>query len=270
MKRREFIDRLKAVRMNRPLEVWIALFSLGVCLVLAACPSGPSSSAPDRESGESETALRERKADFVGGVLARRSLASRVFDDLTSALPDRVRLTEVTLVANTAQVRGTAPTNNVLADYLSRLGGGASLAGATLRGSSLRTSRGREYVEFLLEAAVREPANVSVPADKLDTALPPRQDDAAMLRELQMLALGEGLQMTRFAPGVASTGEFAADLPVAIEVAGDTAELAGFLEDLAGLERLWVVERFSFKAVSSDDPRAGVRASVAARAYFAR
>jgi Tfp pilus assembly protein PilN len=94
---------------------------VGACLVLAACSSGPSSSAPDREAGESEAALLTRKADFIGGILARRSLASRVLDDLTSALPDRARLIEVTLVASTAQVRGAAPTHNVLADYLSRL-----------------------------------------------------------------------------------------------------------------------------------------------------
>ncbi len=54
------------------------------------------------------------------------------------------------------------------------------------------------------------------------------------------------------------------------DVAGVEDDLVRFLRGLAGLERLWIVERFSFKAVAADDPRAGVRASVAARAYLAR
>jgi Tfp pilus assembly protein PilO len=133
-------------------------------------------------------------------------------------------------------------------------------------------------VEFLIEATVSapaiEPAAAGVPPaarlEKLVKALSPRQDDAAMLRELQMLALDSGLQMTRFVPGLATEEEFAFELPVTIDVAGGEDDLARFLRGLAGLERRWVVERFSFKAVSADDPRAGVRASVAARAYLAR
>jgi hypothetical protein len=251
-----------------------------VCAVCLACPSGPSSSgaSSSREAAESEAALLERKAGFIEGLLAQRPAAAEVLDGLMSALPDRVRLTEAFYAPGKVEIRGTAPTNYALSDYLSRLAGNRALAGANLRGSSQRTARGREWVEFLIDASVSapaiEPAAAGAPPaaslEELEKALSPRQDDAAMLRELQMLALDSGLQMTRFVPDLATEGEFASELHVTIDVAGGEDDLARFLRGLAGLERLWVVEKLSFKAVSAEDPRAGVRASVAARAYLAR
>ncbi len=254
------------------------LICLSFCLGSVACGNDSSSSGPSA-SREAEAALVERKAEFIEGLLVRRAAAADVLDGLMSALPDRVRLTEVFYSPERVEIRGTAPTNYALSDYLSRLAGTRVLAGANLRGSSQRTSRGREWVEFLIDTGVSAPAiEPAAPAgvppaarlEELEKALRPRQDDAAMLRELQMLVLDSGLQMTRFAPGLATEGEFASELPVAIEVAGGEDDLARFLRGLAGLGRLWVVEKFSFKAVSADDPRSGVRASVVASGHFAR
>jgi Tfp pilus assembly protein PilO len=76
--------------------------------------------------------------------------------------------------------------------------------------------------------------------------------------------------MTKFVPGVEIPGEFTSELPVTVEVAGDRDGLGRYLRSLAGLPRLWLVERFSFKAASAEDPRSEVRASVAARAYSPR
>lgn len=258
---------------------WVSLgLCLCACAVFLACPSGPSSSSTDREAAEGQAALAERKAEFIEGLLVRRPAAADVLDGLMSALPDRVRLTEIFYSPERIEIRGTAPTNYALSDYLSRLAGTRSLAGASLRGSSQRTSRGREWIEFLIDAEASAPADAPAAADappaarleELEKALRPRQDDAAMLRELQMLVLDSGLQMTRFAPGLATEGEFASELPAAIEVSGGEDDLARFLRGLAGLERLWIVEKLTLKAVAADDPRAGARASVAARAYLAR
>ena len=91
-----------------------------------------------------------------------------------------------------------------------------------------------------------------------------------MLRELQRLALDAGLQMTKFAPGAEVPGEFTSALPVAIEVSGDMTELGRYLRGLAALPSLWVVEKFSFKAVSPDDQRSQVRASITAKTYLLR
>ena len=253
------------------------LTCLSVCIALAACNSGPpSSNAPS--SGEAKAAALERKADHLSRLLGRRHEAAQALDDLTSALPESVRLTEVVYDASGVQIKGGAPTNNLLADYLSRLGEGPSLENVILRGSAMKTVRGRERVDFFLQAAVRDPGSAPSPPgddpavrlEALEKVLPPRQDTARMLRELQMLALESGLQMTRFAPGVETAGEFTGELPVSIEVSGDLAGLGRYLRGLAGLDSLWTVERFSFKAALPDDPRSEIRAAVAARANFPR
>jgi Pilus assembly protein, PilO/Fimbrial assembly protein (PilN) len=239
---------------------------LGISMALVACNSGPSSSGA-ASSRESEAAKLQRKAEHIGGLVARRPLAAEAFDTLTAALPDRVRLTEIVYDPKGIQAKGNAPSNTVLADYMSRLAENPPLTDVVLRGSSLRTVRGRERVEFLLQAALREPGALA------SSDLPPlagRQEPSEMLREIQRLTLDSGLQMTRFVPGVEIAGEFTGELAASIEVAGSIADISRFLRGLAGLARLWVVERFSLKAAAADDPRSDVRASLSARAYFVR
>lgn len=222
--------------------------------------------------------MLERKADFLEGVFAQRPSAAGALDALTLALPDRAWLTEAAYNVTGIQVRGNAPTNNILADYLTRLYESPALADVTLRGSSLKAVRGRERVEFLLAASARDtgaaPSSAgATPASRLEAlekALPARQDPSAMLRELQRLALDSGLQMTKFVPGVELAGEFTGELAATIEVAGGLPDLGRYLRGLAELSRLWVVEKLSLKAVSADDPRSDVRASISAKAYFAR
>ena len=255
----------------------LSLLVLGASLALVACNSGPSSSGP-ASSAADEAAAIERKADHLEGLLGRRPLAARVLDELMTSLPDRVWLTEAVYDANGIQVKGNALTNNLLADYISRLGESPSLADPMLRGSSMRLVKGREHVEFLLQAAVRDPAIAPAPdagpaaarLAGLEKALPARPDPAEMLRKLQMLALEAGLQMTKFVPGVEIQGEFARELPVTIEVAGERDELLLYLQRLAEPPPLWIVEKLTFKAVSGDDPRSQVRASIAAKAHFSR
>ncbi len=254
-----------------------SLFCLGACLALAACNSGPSSSGPSSSEAD-EAAVLARKVEHIEGLLARRPMAGRIMDELMSALPDRVWLTEITYDSGKVRIKGIASSNNLLADYVSRLGDSPSLTDLTLGASMMRTVRGRESWEFSLEALARDPGSEGASAgsdpaarlEGLEKALPSRQDTAGMLRDLQRLALGAGLQMTKFAPGAEVAGEFTTALPVSIDVSGDRNEIRRYLLDFAELPRPWIVERFSFKAVSTDDPRSEVRASITAKTYLLR
>jgi hypothetical protein len=254
----------------------LALMAAGL-LLIPACKSGPPSSGSP--SGKDEAALVERKVEYLEGLLARRGEAGHALAALTSALPGRVWLTEVAYDdAGKIQVKGMAATNNLLADYVTRLGENPSFTNMALGGSVMKTVRGREAQEFTFEIALLEaapeaaPAGAS-PADRLkdlEKNVPARRDIAGMLRELQSLALDAGLQMTKFAPGAEVSGEFTAELPVAIEVAGGLRSLCRYLDGLAELPSLWVVNRLSVRAVAPDDPRSQVRAAVSARGQFAR
>jgi hypothetical protein len=251
------------------------LLCLAALLAPAACGSGPSTSGPS-SSARDAAAVLERKIEHIEGLLARRPLAARVFDELASALPDRVWLTDIGCDAGQVRIKGTAPSNDLLADCISRLGESPGLENLALGGSVMKTVKGRERVEFTLEAVARDPERPSAPpglspADRLaelEKNLGSRQDSSATLREIQRLALDSGLRMTKFMPGVEVRGEFAGALPVAIEVSGSQNEVGRFLRGLAELPGLWVVERFSVKSVSAEDPRSPVRAAVSARAYI--
>ncbi len=245
-------------------------FTLAACLAFAACGPGPSSSG-SAPSGRDGAAVIERKIDHLEGLLARRPAAGRVMDELISALPDRAWLTGVAYDGGKVRIKGVAPSNNALADYISRLGDSPALTGLTLGASTMKTVRGRESWEFSLEAVARDPQGGAAPApgdpaarlSGLERSLTPRQDSAATLRDVQRLALDSGLQMTRFAPGAEVSGEFTVALPVSIELRGDRNEVARYLRGLAALPGLWVVERFSLEAVSPGDPRSPVRATIA-------
>jgi len=262
----------KAMRCRRAI-----LLCLAACVALMACPSGPSSSGRG-PSDKDEAAAIERKIEHIEGLLARRPVAGRIIEDLISALPDRVRLTEVSYDSGKVRVKGIAPSNNLLADYVARLGDRPSLADLTLGGSVMKTTRGRESWEFTLAAVAADPASEAASAGldpaarlaELERAVPARQGSAATLREIQRLALDAGLQMTKFAPGPEVDGEFTAELPVAIEVQGGWNDVVSYLRGLAELPGLWVAAKFSCKAVSAEDPRSEVRASITGRTYFAR
>jgi hypothetical protein len=249
---------------------------LGASLALSACNSGPSSSGAS--SAADEAAALERKAAHIEGLLARRPLAGTVLEALLSALPDRVRLTEAAYDPDKVRIKGNAPSNNTLADYLARLAEDPALMDVGLVSSSMKIVRGRETWEFALEAAAREASGPSAAAGsplpervkELEKSLPSRQASAEMLRELQRLALDSGLRMTRFAPGTEAPGEFTVELAVAIDLQGSPNEIAGYLRGLAALAPLWVIDRFSLKGVSSADPRPDVRASITAKTHFLR
>ena len=253
------------------------LVCVGACLAFAACNSGPSSSAASSSRKDAAVVL-ERKAEHIEGLLVRRPAASALLDGLISALPDRAWLTEVVYGAKKVQLKGRAPSNDLVADYLSRLGESPSLANIALRSSAMKIVKGRELQEFALGADVPDNGGAPAPAgepaatrvEELEKALPSRQDTAGTLRELQRLALAAGLQMTKFTPGAEVPGEFTSALPVAIEVSGDLAELGRYLRGLAGLPGLWVVEKLSLKAVSADDQRSPVRATITAKTYLLR
>ncbi len=250
---------------------------LAACLILIpACKSGPSSSGST--AAKDEAARLERKVGFIEGLLARRGQASQALEALTAALAGRVWLTDVTYDTAKIRVKGLAATNNLLADYIARLGQNPAFTNMTLGGSVMKNVRGRETQEFALEIALLSAEPQAAPAadmpprriEELEKMLAARQDTGAMLREAQGLARDSGLQMTKFAAGTEVPTEFGVGIPATVEVSGPIRAIAGFLEGLAGFPGLWVVERLFLRTAAPDDPHSPVRAAVTVRAYFGR
>lgn len=262
--------------MNRRL---FSLFCLGVCLVSAACPSGPSAPGPDKARA------LERRIDFINDVTSRRGLAARALDELSAALPNGIWLTEVVYDSEGIRLKGRAPSNTLLADYVSSLGASPSLAGVALQSSVQKQARNREFQEFALQALVKnaravessrpgagsgsgDVAALAGRLEELEKILPPRKETADLLRQFQRTAGDSGLKITKFAPGTETPGESYDEWPVAIEVAGSRQGLLQFLKGLTDWPQLWLIKKYSFKAVSNDDADSPVRASITTQTFL--
>lgn len=246
-----------------------------------ACPSGPSASGPD------EAATLRGKIDLINGLLSQRDLAARVLDDLSAALPDRVWLTEVSYEAAGIRAKGNAPSNTLLADYVSRLGSSSSLAEVSLQSSVQRRIRNREYQEFVIQAQVRgargempsgseagtesgDVAALTGRLEELEKVFSPDKDSAGILRQFQQAAGDLGLKITKFVPANEIPREFYSEWPISIEVTGSRQNLKRFFGSISDLPQLWLIKKFSFNSISAQEADSPIRASLTAQTFFLR
>jgi len=249
----------------------LLLGCLSACLVLLACPSGPSSSGPDRASDQDQAATLKDKLDLFQDLLEQRHAAGRVWDELMTALPDRVWLTGIVYDSEGIEVKGRARTNNLLADYVSRLERQPGLTQVMLLSSVQKQARNIEFQEFALRALADPPREEMVASlEELEKAMPARNETSDMLRQVQQLASDSRLNVTKFVPGNEIQKDFYSEWPVAIEVTGTRQAFGRFLGAMAELPRLWLVSKFSVKAVSDQDVDSPVRASITAITCFLR
>jgi hypothetical protein len=244
---------------------------LCAALVLAACNPGPSDPGSDKDD------VLERKIEFLEGLAGRRDLAARVWSEIAKAVPDRLWPTEVVYKDGEVEVKGSALSYDRLADFISRLEESPGLSKVDLRTSVQKTGRTGDYYEFTIAARVgvggeAGPSGASAVTEarlaELKEILTARPAPADGLRDLQRLAADSGLRMTKCVFGQATSGEFATELPVAVEVEGSRGELGRYLGGLAGLPHFRFVKELRVKAVDARDARSAVRASIAASAYF--
>ena len=244
---------------------------LCAALVLAACNSGPSAPGPDK------TSLLERKAGFLEDLAGQRDLAAKAWNEIAAAAPDRLWPTEVVYKDGEVEVKGSALSYERLADFISRLEESSHLTDVDLRSSAQKKGRAGDHYEFTVAArAVGEgdapPSRGSAPSEarlaELEKILTARPAPADGLRQLQRLAADSGLRMTKCIFGQEASGEFAAWLPVAVELEGSRAGLGRYLSGMAGLPHFRFVKELRVKAVDPRDARSAVRASIAASAYF--
>lgn len=230
---------------------------LCAALVLAACNPGPSDPGPDKD------AVLKRRAEFLEGLSGRRDLPARAWNEIVAAAPDRLWPTEVVYKDGEVEVKGSALSYDRLADFISRLEESPLLSEVDLRTSVQKTGRTGDYYEFTVAARVEDGEGAEL--EKILTARPAPADG---LRELQRLAADSSLRMTKCVFGQEASGEFAAELPVAVEVEGSRAGLGRYLIGMAGLPHFRFVKELRVKAVDARDARSAVRASIAASAYF--
>ncbi len=222
-----------------------------------------------------QAATLESKGKAIEALVSRRHMAADILRDLTTALPGRVWLTEVVCDSATVQVKGNAPSNNLVADYISRLGTSSCLAEVNLVSSVQRSGWNGTHQEFAVGAAVRlppaeklhEPGSPAGRMQEFEKIMPAQKDPAGALRQLQEAANEAGLSITKLAPGADIPREFYVEWAIAIEVTGSRRDLLQFFEALSDLPRLWIVAKFSFRTISAEESNSLVRGSLAVSMY---
>jgi len=244
---------------------------LCAALVLTACNPGPSDPGPDKDS------VLKRKVEFLEGLADRGDLAARAWNEIAAAAPDRLWPTEVVYKDGEVEVKGSALSYDRLADIISRLEESPLLSEVDLRTSVQKTGRTGDYYEFTIAARAGAggeagPSSAFAATEarlaELEKILTARPAPADGLRELQRLAADSSLRMTKCVFGQEASGEFAAELPVAVEVECSRAGLGRYLGGMTGLPHFRFVKELRVKAVDAWDARSAVRASIAASAYF--
>ena len=256
-------------------------FCLSACFISMACPSNRSASGPE------PAAALERKIDFVYGLMGQRPLSARILNDLSTALPARVWLTEVVYDSKGIRVKGHALSNGLIADYVSSLERNPDLTEVDLLSSVQKRARNNEYQEFALWALVKDTSGekpsksgyesgpdavvaLTRQLEELEKVMPAGKETADILRQFQQAANDSGLKITKFVPGSEIPGEFTSEWPVSIEATGSRQGLRRFFDGIVELPRIWLIKKFSFAAVSNDDADSPVHASFTAQTYFLR
>jgi len=256
-------------------------FCLSACLISIACPSKPSAPGPE------PAAALERKINLIEGLMGQRPLAARILNELGTALPAAVWLTEVVYGSEGIRIKGRAPSNGLVADYVSSLERSPALTEVNLLSSVQKRARNNEYQEFALRALAKDTGGekpsksgyesgpdavvaLTKRLEELEKVMPAGKESADILRQFQLAANDSGLKITKFAPGSEIPGEFTSEWPISIEATGSRQGLRRFFGGIEELPRLWLIKKFSFTAVSNDDAESPIRASFTAQTYFLR
>jgi type IV pilus assembly protein PilN len=110
----------------------------------------------------------DQKINLIESLNAQRDLAPRLMDEFSRRLPDWVWLTEIVYDAKGISIKGRALSNNLIADYIANLEASPQIMNVNLVSSTQKTTRGDQYLEFALRAAVEkkpEPVPAAAPAE---------------------------------------------------------------------------------------------------------
>ncbi len=97
------------------------------------------------------------KIEIINELKGRQQEVVKMMDKLSEALPDWAWITELTFNSGSVSVAGKALTNNLIADFISRLKDSNFFPSVEYRDSQLKVLQGIEVYEFRLSCTYKEP-----------------------------------------------------------------------------------------------------------------
>ena len=102
-----------------------------------------------------------------------------------------------------------------------------------------------------LDKIEAELASMDNTLKELEVIIPQKKEISNILRRIQQLGYDSRLNITNFAPQRETLQEFYSEQPIKIAMTGNYHNLGLFFDDLSHFSRLFTVDNFSIKALSS-------------------
>jgi type IV pilus assembly protein PilO len=96
-----------------------------------------------------------------------------------------------------------------------------------------------------LDVLRQQKAQVQSQVEKLEQQLPGKSEMDALLSEINQVGVNRGLQFELFKPGQVRLHDYYAELPIEIKLSGNYHALAGFVSDIANLQRIVTLDRIA-------------------------
>lgn len=119
-----------------------------------------------------------------------------------------------------------------------------------------------------LDEIETELAGMDKTLKELEVIIPLKKEIDVILRRIQQIAYDSRLDIIRFAPLGEINREFYSEWPIPIEITGNYHNLAVFFDRLSRFSRLFNVEKFGLRALSTQTDDATISSSFTAKTYI--
>ena len=103
---------------------------------------------------------------------------------------------------------------------------------------------------------------------ELEAIIPLKKEIDVILRRIQQLAYDSRLDIIKFAPRGEIFKEFYSEWPIPIEIRGNYHNLATFFDRLSKFARLFNIENFAIKALSTQSEETTISSTFTAKTYI--
>lgn len=113
-----------------------------------------------------------------------------------------------------------------------------------------------------------EIATMTQTLKELEAIIPLKKEIDVILRKIQEIAFDSKLNILRFAPQGEVFKEFYSEWPIPIEISGNFHNLGLFFDRLRTFARLFIIDKFSIKALSNQTDDLTITSSFTAKTYM--
>jgi type IV pilus assembly protein PilO len=127
--------------------------------------------------------------------------------------------------------------------------------------------QGLQQKKLQLDKIEAELATLTQTLKELEVIIPLRKETDVILRRVQQMAFDSRLDLVRFTPRGEINREFYSEWPIPMEIRGSYHNLASFFDRLSKFARIFNIDNFTIKALSSQTEETTISSTFTAKTY---